>query len=159
MPNNSNARQKKQSKKKKTDPLPLHKENKASKEDEISKDKASMDSRSLPFLFQERMKSAWIEALLLFLLQDRPEVAADIMDPKHLENVLLLRHFHSLTQEEKMDMREKIQDANPGASKGELKIIHREVMLKAALEAQKSKSQDAKESSLSSPLAGMDNEK
>jgi hypothetical protein len=56
MPNNSNARQKKKDKKKKTDSLPLHKE-----------DKASMDSSSLlsPFLLQERMKPAWIEALFL----------------------------------------------------------------------------------------------
>jgi hypothetical protein len=55
-------------------------------------------------------------------------------------------------------MRKKIQDANPGASREELKIIHRDSMLKAALEARKRKSQDAKDFSLSSPLTGRDNE-
>jgi hypothetical protein len=80
-----------------------------------------------------------------------PEVATDLMDPKYLESVLLLEYSHSITQEKKTDIRKKIQDANPGASKGELKIIHRDAMLKAVLEARKRKSQDAKDSSLFSP--------
>jgi hypothetical protein len=87
-----------------------------------------------------------------------PEVAADIMDPNHVENVLLLEYSYSITQEERIDIRKKVQDTNPGASKGERKIIYRDALLKAALEAQKKKSQDAKDSSLSSPLKGMDNE-
>jgi hypothetical protein len=116
MPNNSNARRekgkKKQDKKNKTDPPPLHKEDKASKEDETSKDEASLDRSSLS------------------LSLSGPEVAADLLDPRYLESALLLEYAHSITQEERTVMRKRIQDANPGASREELKIIHRDAMLK-----------------------------
>ena len=62
MPNNSNARQKKQSKKKKTDPPTLHKEDKA-RVDSTSlalagKDKASMDSNSLSLSLSGKDKAS-----------------------------------------------------------------------------------------------------
>ncbi len=69
-----------------------------------------------------------------------------------MESVLLLEYARSLTKEEKSDIRRRIQDANSGASEEELKVIHRDAMLKAALEARKRKRiQDAKDASLSLP--------
>ncbi len=70
----------------------------------------------------------------------------------------LLDFQRSLTEDEKFDMHEEVKKANPGVTTKELVAIKRATMLKAALEARKRKSQDAKDSSLSSPLTGMDNE-
>jgi hypothetical protein len=70
----------------------------------------------------------------------------------------LLEFQRSLTEDEKFAMHDEARKANPGASSKELVAIKRAAMLKAALEARKRKSQDAKDSSLSSPLTGIDNE-
>jgi hypothetical protein len=104
---------------KKTDPPPLHKEDKASKEDATSSDFASLDRSSLS------------------LSPSGLEVAADLLDPRYLESVLLLEYAYSITKEERSNIRRRIQDANPRASEEELKVIHRDDMLKSALEARK----------------------
>ncbi len=129
MPNNSNARRekdrKKQSKKKKADSPPFHKE-----------DKTSTDSQTAAlalFPLQERIKPTWIAALALFLLQERikpawssslslvgTDRAANLSDPRYLESALLLEFQRSLTEDEKFDMNDKVQRANPGASSKKL---------------------------------------
>ena len=114
MPNNINARRekdkKKQSKKKKTDPPPLHKEDKASMDSSSSSlslagtDKANMDSNSLSL--------------------SGTDTTADLLDPGYAdlkESALLLRFIGSLTLEGRKNMRNKIREANPGASKEEIK--------------------------------------
>ena len=102
MPNNANARQKKQSKKKKIVPPPLHKE-----------DKASMDIISLPISLSGN-DAVSMDRSSSSLSLAGPEVAADIMeprhdimDPKHVENIFRLEYSHSITQEERIDIRRK----------------------------------------------------
>jgi hypothetical protein len=139
MPNNANARREKGKKKdnrKKTDPPPLHKE-----------DKASMDSssRSLTLTLAEKY-AASLDSGSLSLSLVGTDGTADPSDPKYL-----LEFQRSLTQEEKLDMHSEVMKANPEVTAKELAAIKRAVMLKAALEARKKRIQDAKDSSLSLP--------
>ena len=101
MPNNSSARREK-GKKKKTVPPPLHKE-----------DKASMDSISLPLslsgndeVSMDRSSSS-LSLAGLEVATDIMEPRHDIMDPKHVENIFRLEYSHSITQEERIDIRRK----------------------------------------------------
>ncbi len=105
-------------------------------------DKASLDESSL--------------SLSLFLVGTKG--AANIAGPSCSDSALLLELQRSLTESEKIDMHVEVKNANPGVSSKELGVIKRAVMLKAALEARKRKSQDAKNSFLSSPLKDKDNE-
>ncbi len=121
MPNNSSARQKRQSKKKKTDPTPLQKEDKASADDRIAMDKASLDTSSLS------------------LSPVGTKEAANIAVPMCSDADLVLECYRSLSDQEKQDLQEEAKRANSGvdqrvASK-EFSAVKRAFMLKAALEA------------------------
>ena len=150
MPNNWSARREKvkksQDKKKKTVSPPLHKEDKA------GKDKASKDGSSL-FLFDAGKDKANKERNSLSLSSDRKETAADPLDPKFLERVLLKEFRSGLTQEERLAKRQKlrseIRKANPGISDEDLKPMLIEAMVTVALESRRRKSQSAKDSPLS----------
>jgi hypothetical protein len=131
MSNNSNARQKKQGRKKKTDPPPLQKE-----------DKASMDSISLSHpLSLSGKNEAGLDSISLTLSQAGIEKEKDLLGPAYDEKDLLkgfaghtlLDFFYFLTQEERIDMRKKIREANPRASGEEIKVIYRAAMKDAAL--------------------------
>jgi hypothetical protein len=129
MPNNSNARREKDKKKQ-------SKKKKTDPSPLHKEGKASQDSISLSHVGTDR--------------------AANLSDPRYLESALLVEFQRSLTEDEKFDMHVEVKMANPGASSKELVAIIRAAMLKAALEARKKKSQDAKDVSLSSPLTGKD---
>jgi hypothetical protein len=157
MPNNSSARQKKQSKKEKTVPPPLHKEDKANKADAIIKDSASQDTSTLPLSFVGRDKASTVdrnsideanqEGSSLSLIGTRE--AANIAVPNCSDSALLLEFSRSLTDYEKWDIQEEIRRANPGKTTKELMAIKRALMLRKALEAWRKEIQDAKDSPLS----------
>ncbi len=152
MPNNSNARRekdkKKQSKKKKTDPPPLHKE-----------DKASMDNMLMDSIPHPLSLSGKDEGTMDISSSSLSLAGADKETPSLRENVILMDFYRSLSEDEKTNMHVKALEANPGASAKELIVIKCVALWKAIHEAQKKKSQDEKDSSLPSPLIGLDNEK
>jgi hypothetical protein len=88
MPNNSSARQKKQSKKKKTVPLPLHKEDRANKADATIKDSASQDTSALPLSLAGRDKASKDSDSLV-----GKDGAPDLSDPRYLEKTLAARRM------------------------------------------------------------------
>ena len=96
MPNNSSARQKKQSKKKKTDPLPLHKEDKASV-DSTSLSLAGMDKASTMdkacTVDRSSMDKASLDGSSLSLVGTKE--AANIAVPICSEGALLLEFNRS----------------------------------------------------------------
>ncbi len=87
MPNNSNARREKDKKKK-------DKKKKTDPSPLHKEDKASLNSISLSLVGTDR--------------------AANHSDPRYLESALLLEFQRSLTEDEKFDMHDKVQRANPG---------------------------------------------
>jgi hypothetical protein len=143
MPNNSNARQKKQDRKKKTDHPPLHKE-----------DKASMDSILHPLSLSGKDKGTMDTSSSSLSL-----AGAEKETPPLREHTILIDFYRSLSVDERTNMYVEALEANPGASAQELIVIKRAALWKTIHEAQKKKSQDEKVSSLPSPLIGMDNEK
>ncbi len=169
MPNNSNARREKDKKrqskkKKKTDPPPLHKDDKASMDSSslslslAGKDKASMDSSSSSLSLAGTHK-ANMDSNSLSL--SGTGTTTEPLHPAYAdlkETTLLLEFFGSLTLEKRRDMRKKIQESNPGASEEDIKAIFCTALLDAAHQFGRRKSQDEKDSSLSSPLIGKDKE-
>jgi hypothetical protein len=98
------------------------------------KDKASLDSSSLS------LSLAGTDTTGTDTTKDRSDSGYDGLK----QSALLLGCTTSLTQEEKADMRNKIREANPGASSEEIKSIFKAAVLDAALEAQKRKEQAIK---------------
>jgi hypothetical protein len=120
MPINSNARRekgKKKDKKKKTDPSPLHKEDKA------SKDKGSMDSSSLSLSLAEK-DAASLDRSSLSLSLVGTDGTADLSDPRYLESTLLLEFQRSLTEDERFDMHGEVVKANPGVTSKSLQQLN-----------------------------------
>ncbi len=98
---------------------------------------------------------AGLDSLSLTLSQAGIEKEKDLLGPAYDEKDLLkefaghtlLDFFYSRTQEERIDMRKKIREADPGASGEEIKVIYRAAMKDAALKAWNRKKQDEKDSS------------
>jgi hypothetical protein len=135
MPNNANARREKDKKKKdknkKTDPPPLHKE-----------DKASVDSSSLSLAAKDKASVDSSSSLSLAGIHEVPEI-------ERLErNVLGAKHSWSLSLEERVEVKEQVRRGNPGASEEEIKILYRARLLDDALKAQAKKRQSKKDSPL-----------
>ncbi len=91
MPNNSSARQKKQSKRTKTVPPPLLKEDKANKADATIDDSASQDTSILPLPLAGKDKASKDKASTLPLVGK--DAAPDLSDPRYLEKTLAARRM------------------------------------------------------------------
>jgi hypothetical protein len=102
MPNNSNARREKDKK----------------KQSKKKEDKASTDSNSLSLSLAGKDK-ANMDSGSLSLSLAGTDTTADHLDPGYAdlrEPALLLKFTSSLTQDERIDMRKRIREANPEAS-------------------------------------------
>ena len=107
MPNNAEARRvkdkKKTDKKKKTDPTPLSKE-----------DKASVDSPSLSLASKGKASADSSSSLSLAGIHEVP-------DGKTLKlDALREKHSRSLSQEERLEKIAQVRKGNPGASEEEM---------------------------------------
>jgi hypothetical protein len=125
---------KKKDKKKKTDPAPLHKEDKTIADSSSSslslagKDKASVDSPPLSLASKVKASADSSSSLSLTGGDELSEVERrEILGPKY---------SWSLTQKERLEKMAQVRRGNPGASEEEVKTLYRALILDEALKAQ-----------------------
>ena len=123
MPNNAEARRvkdkKKKDKGKKTEPFPLHKE-----------DKASVDTPSLPLTAKDKASADSSSSLSLEGIHEAPEAKTRRLD------ALREKHVSSLSQETRLEKIAQLKRGNPGASEEEIRTLYRAYLLGETLKEQ-----------------------
>ncbi len=151
MPNNSNARREKGKKKKdrnkQTDPSPLHKEDKASKDSSsrslslTGQEKASADN-FFPGADEISMDSFFRS----YAGKDMETLEAELAVPGHEQHVFVTGYGRSLPIRDKFVMTDALMQAHPNVHAKDLAAPSKAQMLKAGLESLKKWRQEAEDS-------------